>query len=148
MQTLSYKGYEGTVEVDVENGVCRGKLLFVKDLITYVSETPKGLKAAFEESVDDYLETCQELGREPQRPFRGAFNVRVPPDMHRAAAVRAARDEVTLNEIMVRALDCYLNSRADVQHNVTIKLGDVRTIVAGADQPLAWNGVMSHDIRH
>lgn len=115
MKTLSYNGYEGTVDVDIDEGVCRGKLLFVPDLVTYVAETPKLLKAAFEEAVDDYLTTCEELGREARKPFRGSFNVRVTPDLHRDAALRAARDEVALNEVVVRALDCYLNVRTDVQ---------------------------------
>lgn len=111
MKTLSYKGYEGTVEVDMDEGVCRGKLLFIPDTVTYAAETPKLLKGAFKEAVDDYLATCQELGREPKKPFRGSFNVRVSPDLHRDASLRAARDEMALNEVVVRALGSYLRAR-------------------------------------
>lgn len=63
MKTLSDKGYEGTFEVDMDEAVCRGKLLFIPDMVTYAAETPKLLKDAFEEAVNDYLITCQELGR-------------------------------------------------------------------------------------
>lgn len=66
MKNLSYKGYEGTVEVDMDEGVCRGKLFFIPDMVTYSAETPKLLMGAFEEAVDDYLATCQELGRNSQ----------------------------------------------------------------------------------
>lgn len=148
MKTLSYKGYEGTVEVDMDEGVCRGKLLFIHDLVTYVGETPKLLKEAFEDAVDDYLVTCEELDRKPQKPFRGSFNVRVPPELHRDAAVRAARDEVALNEVVVRALDCYLNVRGDVQHNVTVKLDDIQTIIAATTEQPNWHQISTSHATH
>lgn len=149
MKTLSYQGYEGTIEVDMDEGVCRGKLLFIHDLVTYVAETPKLLRKAFEEAVDDYLATCEELGRSPKKPFRGSFNVRVPPQLHRDAALRAARDDVALNEVLVRALDCYINVRGDVQHNVTVKLtGDTQTIVAGANQRTYWRKISTSHATH
>ena len=110
MNILKYKEFEGTAEVDVERGVCRGKLLFIDDLITYEAESPKQLQAEFEAAVDDYLETCRLVGKEPQRPFRGMFNVRVSPALHRQAALRAAREGVALNEVVVRALDTFLNA--------------------------------------
>jgi len=149
MKTLSYKGYEGTIEVDMEEDICRGKLLFINDLVTYEAKTPKGLKQAFEEAVDDYFETCTELGREPQKPFRGSFNVRVAPDIHRAAALRAVRDGVRLNEVVVRALDCYLNVRGDVQHNVTVKVeGTARTLVAAATSKPSWSRISTSHATH
>lgn len=149
MKTLSYKGYEGTIEVDMDEGVCRGKLLFIHDLVTYVAETPKLLQKAFEEAVDDYLATCEELDRQPQKPFRGSFNVRVGPEHHRNAALRAVRDQVTLNEVVVRALDCYLNSRGDVQHNVTVKVeGDTRTIAAAATSQPNWSEISTSHATH
>ncbi len=66
------------------------------------------LQREFEAAVDDYIETCVALGKEPQRPFKGLFNVRVPPALHRAAALRATRDGAALNEVVVRALSEYL----------------------------------------
>jgi predicted HicB family RNase H-like nuclease len=62
--------------------------------------------------VDDYLDTCRAVGKEPQRPFRGAFNVRVPQPLHRSAAVRAVADQTSLNEVVVRALEAYLADRS------------------------------------
>ncbi len=68
MSILEYKEFEGTAEVDVERGVCRGKLLFIDDLVTYQAASAKKLQAEFEAAVDDYLETCRLVGKEPQRP--------------------------------------------------------------------------------
>jgi predicted HicB family RNase H-like nuclease len=101
---FSYKGYEGTAEVDLESLTCRGKLLFINDLVTYEASTPAKLKKEFENSVDDYLETCEELGREPLKPLKGLFNVRVPPQLHKELVIKAMTEKVSLNEFIVRSL--------------------------------------------
>ena len=106
MDILRYKEYEGTAELDMERRVCRGRILFIDDLVTYESRSPDGLQREFEAAVDDYIATCASLGKEPQRPFRGLFNVRVPPALHRAAAIRATCDSVSLNDVVVRARRC------------------------------------------
>lgn len=120
MDILKHKDYEGTAELDMTRGVCRGKVLFIDDLVTYESASPADLQKEFEAAVDDYLETCAMLGKEPLRPFRGLFNVRVTPAIHRSATLRAVADGVSLNDVVVRALDTFLNVRADVNHNIHV----------------------------
>lgn len=115
MNMLEYKGYHGSVQTDLEHDVLRGKILFIADLVTYVAESPAQLKKEFEAAVDDYLETCEELGREPKKPASGTFNVRTPPELHREAQVRALLDDVSLNEVVVRALACYVNQTREVR---------------------------------
>lgn len=65
MSYFKYKGYLGTIEPDLETGELFGKLAFIRDLITYEAETLKTLEQAFQESVDGYLDSCAELGRNP-----------------------------------------------------------------------------------
>lgn len=120
MNILKYKDYEGTAELDMGRGVCRGKILFVDDLVTYEAASPRDLQKEFEEAVDDYLKTCASLGKEPQRPLRGLFNVRVPPELHRAAALRATSDAVSLNEVMVQALDSYVHKRSVASRKIKV----------------------------
>ena len=98
MKTLSYKGYHGSSECRIEDSCLFGRLLFVNDLVTYEAKTVKELESAFRESVDDYLATCAECGKEPEKPFRGSFNVRVNPERHRQIAIAAAHEGVSLNE--------------------------------------------------
>lgn len=125
--TLDYKGYQGSVEADLETGTLFGKVLFVNDLVTYEATTLAELRQQFCASVDDYVQTCESLGREPQQPCNGVFNVRVSPSLHRAASVRAHHDGVKLNAVMVSALEQYL-SHTSIQHththdhSVTIKV--------------------------
>lgn len=121
MNTLKYMGYEGTVEIDIDRDVCRGKILFIDDLVTYEAETPKILKKEFELSVDDYLKTCKELGREPKKPCSGQFNVRTSPEIHKTAVLKAIMENISLNEVVNRALASYLDVGAvDINHKVSL----------------------------
>lgn len=117
MNIIKYAGYEGTAELDLDRHVCRGKILFIDDLVTYEAESPKELEAAFKEAVDDYLATCKELGREAQKPLSGVFQVRVTPALHKAARLRATADQVSMNEVLSCALDCYLNGASYVTNH-------------------------------
>lgn len=109
MDILKYKGYEGSTEIDMERGVCRGKILFINDLVTYEAETPIKLKEEFEAAVDDYIETCNQLNRTPQKSLKGQFNVRISPELHRKAAMLAIEESISLNEVVSRALNEYLD---------------------------------------
>ena len=109
MKTIKYKGYEGTADVDMEDFVCRGKILFIDDLITYQADSPADLAKEFQAAVDDYLETCKLLGREPKKPLKGQFNVRVSSDLHKKATLRGLEDGTNLNKVVAKALDGYLN---------------------------------------
>lgn len=110
MDILKYKGYEGTAELDMIRQICRGKILFINDLVTYEAATPVQLQEVFEAAVDDYLLTCAELDREPQKPLKGQFNVRIPPELHKAAVLRALADNVSLNEVVARAVDAAVSN--------------------------------------
>ena len=124
MDILKYKGYEGTAELDVSRGVCRGKILFISDLVTYETKFPAKFQKEFERAVDDYLETCLALGREPVKPFKGLFNVRVSPDLHRAAALRAVENGIALNEVVVKALDAFLCVSSAVNNYFYVVVSD------------------------
>lgn len=125
MTTLEYKNYQGSISVDLDTGVLFGKILFVNDLVTYEALTVASLQQEFQAAVDDYLKTCQQLGREAQQPCSGVFNVRVGPTLHRAAVVRAQKDDVKLNSVVVSALEQYLSGTTikhshTHDHNVTV----------------------------
>lgn len=145
MDVLKYKGYEGTAEVDMDRLVCRGKILFIGDLVTYIAGSPEGLQGAFEAAVDDYIETCEAIGKEPQKPFRGQFQLRISPDLHRAAALRAVQEQRSLNDLVGHALSHYLDAPCEVNHTVTITLhgtsqGITETLAAAVSGGTNWGG--------
>ena len=108
-KTLEYNGYSGSIEASTEDGCLHGKILFIEDTITYEAETVPALKAEFNAAVDDYIETCREIGKEPQRPFKGSFNVRIAPDLHRKAVLTAQKESLSLNELASKAINSYVN---------------------------------------
>ena len=142
MDILKYKDYEGTAELDMAREICRGKILFIDDLVTYEAASPAELQREFEAAVDDYLETCLTLEREPQKPLKGQFNVRIPPTLHKDTVLRALRDNVSLNDVVVRALDAFVNVRVDINHNVRVTLdiaeNPIQTLVSSASAKTQW----------
>ncbi len=101
---MEYKGYLGRVEYDDEAGIFHGEVVNLRDVITFQGETVQELRAAFQESVDDYLAFCAQRGEEPERPYSGAFTVRIPPDLHRDAALQARLKHKSLNSWVAELL--------------------------------------------
>jgi len=98
MSHMKYKEYLGSAEVSQKDGCLHGKILFIQDLVTYEAETVPELEKAFQAAVEDYLETCNQVGKDPDRPFTGTFQIRVSPDTHRLAAMDAKIQNQSLNE--------------------------------------------------
>ncbi len=104
MNTLNHKGYLGSVEFSEADNLLFGKVLFINDLISYEGRTIADLKKAFSEAVDEYLADCAATGKAPNKPFRGSFNVRVPPSTHQKLAFLAYRRGKSLNAFVAEAL--------------------------------------------
>lgn len=145
METITYKGYEGTVEVDMSRMICRGKILFITDLITYESGSLEGIKKEFKAAVDDYFATCKLLNRDPKKPLKGQFNVRVSPELHKKAVSRATRDGVSLNEIVIRSLDFFLNAETEINHNIKVTVDwnekSMQTMMVNTGTKPQWGSI-------
>jgi predicted HicB family RNase H-like nuclease len=102
--TMTCKTFIGSVHYSEDDEIFYGKLEAINDLVTFEGKSVAELKKAFREAVDDYIQTCRELGREPQKPFRGTFNVRVPAEVHRKAALEAVKEGISLNEFVQKAI--------------------------------------------
>ncbi len=95
---MSYKGYQARVEYDDEDGIFTGRLAGIRDGVGFHADTVDGLREAFHEAVEDYLETCAKIGKEPQRAYSGQMMFRVNPEVHRRAAVAAELAGKSLNQ--------------------------------------------------
>ena len=101
---LTYKTYLGTVNYSAEDEVFYGKVHGINDLITFEGISVGELKSAFKESVDDYLETCKVLDKQPDKTFKGSFNVRISTELHKRAAFIASEKSISLNDIVKKAI--------------------------------------------
>lgn len=102
---LQYKNYIAQVHFSSEDEVFFGQIIGISDLVNFEAESVKELKKAFAEAVDDYLSTCKELNKSPDKTFKGSFNVRIPSSLHRQAAMFAALRKISLNDFVRYALD-------------------------------------------
>jgi len=101
---IKYREYLGSVHYNPEDRVFYGKIEFIRSLVSYEGRDADSLEAAFREAVDDYLATCSELGREPEKPFKGSFNVRIPPELHERVMIAAAQQGKSLNRFISETL--------------------------------------------
>ncbi|TPI56570.1 MULTISPECIES: type II toxin-antitoxin system HicB family antitoxin [unclassified Mesorhizobium] len=98
MNAMTYKGYSARVDYDDDDEIFFGRIAGIGDGVSFHSETVAGLKAAFHEAVDDYVETCAKIGKSPQRPYSGNLMLRVDPSVHSKVAMAAELAGKSLNQ--------------------------------------------------
>lgn len=97
MDTIEHGGYRGSVRFSGGDRVFYGRILGINDVITFEGETVNELEVAFREAVADYLSTCKELGKAPERAYSGKIPLRIDPELHRAIALEADTAGSSLN---------------------------------------------------
>lgn len=102
--TMEYKNYVGSVEFSEKDGIFFGKVMGIRSLISYEGATAKELIDDFHGAVDDYLSLCAAEGIEPERAYKGSFNVRISPELHRQAVICASSRQMSLNSFVEQAL--------------------------------------------
>jgi len=102
--TMTYKGQTARIEYSADDGVLVGRLVGISDVISFHADTVADLRAAFEEAVDDYLDTCARLGKPPQQAASGRLMLRVSPDVHSAALTAAEAAGTSLNQWAAKVL--------------------------------------------
>lgn len=101
---LEYKGYYTKIEYSVEDRVLFGKIEGIKDLVNFECDNLADVEKEFHCAVDDYLALCEDLGQDPDKPYKGVFNVRIAPELHRKAAIAADKKGETLNSFVANAI--------------------------------------------
>ena len=102
---MEYKGYHAQIEFDAEDEIFVGKVFGISDSLNFHGTSVEELEAMFHQSIDNYLEMCAAAGKNPEKEFKGSFNVRITPELHRQISFCAAREGITLNQYVVRALE-------------------------------------------
>ena len=109
---MQYKSDYSSIEASTENNCLYGKLQFIRPLVNYEGQAVAKLEAAFHEAVDDYLQTCQELGHNPKISCKGSFNIRAGHDLHLAAALSSVRNVSTLGYAALKtSSECSFTAR-------------------------------------
>lgn len=147
---LNYKGYHGSVEFDLNEKHLFGKILHINDLVTYEAETVSELTNEFKAAVDDYLETCQQLDKSPDKAFSGSFNIRTTAEVHKKLSIIASAKGENLNTIANLALKNFIDSNDDKLKPSTTIIVQVQqqkslSTATGTGQTISWNSTSMTD---
>ncbi|MBL7934482.1 MAG: type II toxin-antitoxin system HicB family antitoxin [Bacteroidia bacterium] len=115
-----YKGYTAVIDFNQDDQVFHGKILGLSDLVSFEGTNVLELDSAFREAVDDYLETCKEIGKNPEKTFKGSFNVRLSPKLHRSAYFFGESNNMSLNEVVSEAVLFFLSSHEHLMTNAAL----------------------------
>ncbi len=107
MKPMTHRGYAAKIEYSDEDGCLIGRVAGIQDILTFHGDSVDEIRRAFEEAVDFYISTCEERGREPQKPFSGRLMLRLPPELHARLAIQAQTEGRSLNSLVAEALSEY-----------------------------------------
>ena len=110
--TMEYKGYVGSVEFSEEDALFYGKVMGIRALISYEGTNAAELVTDFHGAVDDYLELCAQSGTEPEKAYKGSFNVRISPELHKQAVIAAMSHNMSLNSFVETSIQQALHAGA------------------------------------
>ena len=106
---LTYKNYRAVINYSAEDNVLYGKIEGINALVTFEAENVSELKEAFAEAVEDYLDYCKDHGISPEKEYKGSFNIRISPELHKRISEEAESEHISLNKFIENALSRSLN---------------------------------------
>ena len=105
MTPMMYKNYAAHIKYSDEDGCFIGRVAGINPIITFHGDSVTEIRAAFQESVDFYLETCASRGEIPEKAFSGKILARVPPELHARATSVADALNKSLNQFVTDAIE-------------------------------------------
>lgn len=102
---LVYKDFLASVHFSTEDDVFFGKIEGINDLISFEGSSTAELKQAFHDAVEDYISICKENSKEIYKSYKGSFNVRIDPELHRKVSEKAILQGISLNQLVKNALE-------------------------------------------
>ena len=99
-----YKDFMAVVRFSDADGCFFGRIEGIDDLVSFEGRSVDELRDALAAAAEDYLEICRKTGKPPQRSYKGSFNVRIDPELHRLAALKSASLGISLNQFVQSAI--------------------------------------------
>ena len=102
---LKHEGFIGTVHFSATDDIFFGKIEGIDDLITFEGQDVTGLKNAFIEAVEDYKSLCVQAKKSIHKSYKGSFNIRIAPELHKKAVQRSLMLGISLNQLVQKAIE-------------------------------------------
>lgn len=113
---LKYKDFVASVHFSTEDDVFHGKIEGIDDSITFEGDAVADLKKAFEEAVEDYISICNQIDKDPHKSYKGSFNIRIKPELHKKAAFKSIELGISLNQFVEKAISKLISSKSSPSH--------------------------------
>ena len=107
---MRYNGYTAVISYDPDDRIFVGEVIGTSDSLSFHGSTPDELEESFKNCIKNYLDFCAQIGKKPQKSYTGSFNVRVTPELHAEASEYAARNNISLNQVVLQALQMFVNA--------------------------------------
>ena len=101
---MKYKEFYATIHYEDETQTFWGKIEGIKDIISFESNSVEGLKEEFKTVVEEYLEECRDLNKNPHKEYKGSFNIRIEPILHQKAVMFSKQFDISLNQFVEKAI--------------------------------------------
>ena len=108
---MTYRGYSARVEYGDADGCFFGRVMGIRDIVSFEGESVAELRKDFENAVDDYLETCKEIGKSPEHPCSGKLSLRLPVELHQELTTQSEITGESVNNLIVEAVATLCKSR-------------------------------------
>lgn len=130
---MEYKGYHASFEYDSDDDFFVGEVFGIADSLNFHGSSVAELKEMFHQCIDNYLDFCKTINKAPEKEYSGSFNIRVSPDMHRDLALRAYKENDSLNGIAKKAFRAYLSTKQEKETQIIIYGYVPSNMIAGND---------------
>lgn len=102
---MTYRGYWAKIQYSDEDKCFCGAIEGLEnDSISFEGDTVEELRTDFEDAIDSYLETCKGTNSIPEKQYKGSFNVRIEPELHKKATMFAESFNMSLNQFIAKAI--------------------------------------------
>lgn len=105
---LTYKDFAASIKFSSEDDIFFGKIIGVEDSITFEGKSVSELKKAFKVAIEDYLILCTEIGKNPLKSYKGSFNIRIQPELHKQAVYKSNELGISLNQLVEQAINGFI----------------------------------------
>lgn len=101
---LEYKGYHTVVNYDSKDNMMHGIIEGIADYVDFETDDLSKVEDEFRKAVDDYLDFCEEVGKNPEKEYKGSFSIRISPVLHRKLVLEASKSGKSLNATVEQVL--------------------------------------------
>lgn len=108
--TIEYKGFRSKIEFSADDDLFVGRLIGIRDIVTFHAETVAELRKEMEATVEFYIDVCERSGKELKKQYSGKVMLRLPNQLHAKIAEAAQTAGKSINEWGKDVLESALKS--------------------------------------